>query len=372
MDAPLRASRLTRSQPRRSFPAPMAVQPTMREIAAEAGVSLTTVSLALRRHPRIPPETREKILRIAETHGYTRDPVVSTLMNQLRTARQHRGVEKIAVLSWWDRPGAQNARGVQLYEGMRERAKRLGYEIEEFWAREPRMTGTRLSQILHTRAIRGIVLSSMLHSRGRASLKWEHFAAATMSHTILQPRLHRVAPTHYENMILALRSLKRLGYTRVGYVNLVESEDMNNDTWLAAYLAYQFRLHGSITIPPLLTPRWDKTALKTWLARHEPQAVVSNWPELLTLLRELKLQVPADLGFACLDTLPGVEPWAGIDVRRNEVGARTIDLVVEQLQNNEYGLPAAPKTVTVEGAWHDGPTLKLPSRAAVSAGAGER
>lgn len=335
----------------------------MRAIAAEAGVSLTTVSLALRRHPRISEETREKILRLAEVHGYRPDPVVSTLMNQLRTSRQNRTVEKIGVLTWWDKPGVrQNERGTQLYDGMRVRARQLGYEIEEFWAREPRMTGARLSQILYTRSIRGIVLGSMLHSRGRASLKWEHFAAATMSHTIVQPRLHRVTPAHYQNMILALRSLKRLGYTRVGYANLIESDDMNNDVWLAANLAYQFRLHGAVTLPPLLVPRWEKAAMRAWLARHEPQAVVSNRPEVLPLLRELGYGVPDDLGFACLDTLPSVEPWAGVDVRRHEVGARTIDLVIEQLQNNEFGLPASPKTVMVEGVWRDGPTLKARSR----------
>ncbi len=35
--------------------------PTLREIARRAGVSHTTVSLALRNHPSIPEETRERM-----------------------------------------------------------------------------------------------------------------------------------------------------------------------------------------------------------------------------------------------------------------------------------------------------------------------
>lgn len=331
----------------------------MRELAAQAGCSLTTVSLALRGHPRISKETREKILQLAQASGYTRDPLVATLMNQLRASRKNRATEKLALLTWWDRPGAKlNERGRELCEGIRLRAQELGYEIEEFWAREPRMTAGRLSQILHTRAIRGIILMSMLHARGRASFRWELFAPATVSHTIVQPRVHRAATSHFQVMVHALRNLKRLGYTRVGYVNLFEQEDMNNDAWLGGYLAHHFRGQQAIPIPPLLLPRWDKARVAAWLEEHRPQAVVANMPEVPALLQELGYRVPADIGFASLDVLPGVEPWAGIDVCRREVGARAVDLVVEQLQNNELGLSQRPKTVMVEGVWHDGPTLK--------------
>src|SRR5687768_9296979 len=106
----------------------MANLPTMRELAALAGCSQTAVSLALRNHPRIPLSTRNRILAIAKKTGYTRDPLVSTLMTQLRSSRKARTVEKLAMLTWWDKPGPQNPRGLALHEGMNERARHLGYE----------------------------------------------------------------------------------------------------------------------------------------------------------------------------------------------------------------------------------------------------
>jgi LacI family transcriptional regulator len=330
---------------------------TMRELAEQAGCSQTTVSLALRNHPRISTATRERIFEIARKAGYMPDPFVATLMTQLRSGRRIRASEKIGMLTWWDKPGPQNPRGVVLHEGMHRRARQLGYEIEEFWVRAPRMTIDRLGRILHTRSIRGLILGGMLHARGRVSLDWKHFAAAAQGHTILKPGLHHAVHGFSHGMILVLRNLKRLGYTRIGYVNLIEQDDMTNNAWLSAYMGYQYRARPQDTIPPLLTREWDKTKMAEWIERYRIQAVISNMQDVLGMLRELGLRVPGDVGFACLDCLPSIDTCSGVDLMRGEVGAKTVDLVVEQLQNNEFGLPAHPKTVTIASVWCDGDTL---------------
>ena len=47
---------------------------------------------------------------------------------------------------------------------------------------------------------------------------------------------------------------------------------------------------------------------------------------------------------------------AGIDQNNEQVGAAAVDLVVEQLHGNSYGLPEIPKTVLIEGRWITGTT----------------
>ena len=336
----------------------MATPPTMRELAVLAGCSQTAVSLALRNHPRISRVTRERILAVARKAGYTRDPLVSTLMTQLRSSRKARTVEKLAMLTWWDKPGPQNPRGLALHEGMHARAHHLGYEIEEFWARAPRMTNTRLCHILHTRGIRGLILTSIPKARGRVSFDWSHFAPAASGATILKPGLHHASHAYFQAMVLTLRKLKRLGYARIGYVNVIEQDDMNSNTWMSAFMGYQYRVRPHDIIPPLLTQDWDQKRLAEWIDRHKIQVVVSNMHQVLDLLRGIGLRVPTDIGFSSLDCLPSIDTCAGIDLRRGEVGAKTVDLVVEQLQNNEFGLPAVPKTVNIEGVWCEGNTLK--------------
>ena len=67
---------------------PLDRRPNMQQIADAAGVSKSAVSLALRNDPRIPESTRKRIQTVADKMGYRRNPVVDSLMTQLRSGRQ--------------------------------------------------------------------------------------------------------------------------------------------------------------------------------------------------------------------------------------------------------------------------------------------
>lgn len=335
---------------------------TIRELALLAGCSKTAVSMALRDHPKISKKNRLKIQALAKKHGYTRDPVISTLMNQMRSGRRNRTAEKLGILTWTPPSKTASNSGQDLFAeqlngGIQRRVTALGYELDVFETWEPGMTGARLSRILHTRGIRGLVLMSIPRARAHVSLNWSYFAAATTSYTILKPNLHRAMPSHYEGMLLALRSLRHHGYERIGFVNLLHSEDMIKEAWLAAYLAYHFRVQGEIRIPPLLLPEWDLKRMDEWLDKNKIQVVLSNWTTPLTMMKELGYKVPRDIGFASLDCFPGGKDCAGIHQQRDIAAAMTVDLVVEQMESNRLGLPEHPKTVLVDGVWQDGPTL---------------
>lgn len=332
---------------------------TLRELATLAGCSAVTISLALRNHPRISQKTRTKIQRLAEKHGYRRDPIVSTLMNRLRSSRRSRPVDRIGVLTWWPtRDGERSLPyGVQSHNGICQRADTLGYGVEFIWAREPGMTAKRLTQILRTRSIRGIILTTMPRARGHVSLDWQHFAVATVGYSILKPALHRATYSHFQGMIIALRTLRARGYKRIGFANLITQEDMANDAWLSAYLGYHYRSEGTIAIPPLLLSQWDYTKFAAWQKMYKPEFVLSNNTQPLEFLRQMKYRIPEEAGFGSLDCMPGATAYAGISQPRDRVSAKAVDLVVEQLENNEFGLPEVPKIVMVEGLWQEGPTV---------------
>ena len=55
------------------------VRVTHKDIAARFGCDKSTVSLALRGHPRIPDATRRQICKLAERMGYRPDPALSML-----------------------------------------------------------------------------------------------------------------------------------------------------------------------------------------------------------------------------------------------------------------------------------------------------
>src|ERR1700677_1971268 len=61
--------------------------PTLRELAAIAGVSHQTVALALRDSPRITKGTRERLQLLAKDAGYRRKPNVSAWAAYVRTKK---------------------------------------------------------------------------------------------------------------------------------------------------------------------------------------------------------------------------------------------------------------------------------------------
>jgi len=335
---------------------------TIRQLAVLAGVSRTTVSLALRNHPSIPSRTRQKILKVAEKAGYRPDPVVSSLMNHLRVQRSKRLTEKIAYLTFWREADKwkKNVNEFGYFNGCCNRAQELGYEIEHFWAKEPGINASRLSSILYSRGVRGVILAPLPIHLGHVSLEWDKFASVALGLTVLKPSMHRVSHAYHEGMMLALRMLKHHGYQRFGFVNLAVYNRRAKYGWLSGFLTYlyQFQPAPSSHVPPLLMEEWSQPAFARWLRRYKPDVLISNTQEALDTSRAMGLNVPRDIGYICLHRLLSTDPWAGVHRFPERIGAAAVDVLVGQLQNNELGLPAFPKTVLIEGEWQDGPSIR--------------
>src|ERR1043166_2092493 len=100
-------------------------RPTMRTLAIAAGVSPMTISLALRDHRSVGAQTRKKIQQLARELGYRPDPVLSHLMQHLRSSRVGRSPVNLARIMTAD---AEFTR--RLAAGVVARATRLGYAID--------------------------------------------------------------------------------------------------------------------------------------------------------------------------------------------------------------------------------------------------
>lgn len=330
---------------------------TLRELATLAGCSHSTISLALRNHPRIPQATRDRIQALAREHGYSQDAVVSSLMTQLRTARKARQPEKLAFLNMWaERDPNHFTTGP--FVGARQRAAELGYELEEFWAKEPGMTAKRLTNILYTRAIRGLIVGSLTRPKGHIALNWSHFATVTISQTIVRPAHHCITSAKSHGISLTLRTLKHRGYKRVGFTGAVNEALRVNEDWLAGYLLSEFEKPVKDRIEPLMVEHWDPGALRNWIRKYRLEAVVSNNYVPLHLMRDLGYDVPGEIGFAVLDVMLPNVPCAGIDQQRGRMGAAAVDLAVSLIERNQFGISSDPKTIHLQGVWQDGPTIR--------------
>lgn len=352
----------------------MAGRPTMKQIAEVAGVSIATVSMALRNSPKITAETRAKVRAAAEKLNYRPDPLIAALSNRRRETRP-RGLETIAYLTAFPtREGWRNNRfSPAVYDGARARAAQHGYRLEHFWLREPQMTPRRMADILQARGIMGLCIAALPEAVPQFAFPWEPFCAAAVGYSMAKPALHRACPHQFQGMQLALNQLRRLGYRRIGVALGRRVSKIVAQNWIASVLLFQ-HAHGRNAAVCLVYDESDRVELKRWMERHKPDAMIVSDIALLEWIREIGVRVPEDMGVVPLERWSG---FACIDQKPERVGAAVVDLIVGQIQRNETGLPPDPRVVMVEGAWVPGPSVRggpllpeAPAQAADAADAG--
>ena len=334
---------------------------SIRDLAAQIGVSHTTVSLALRNSPRITLALRKRVQREARRAGYHADPTVSNLMARLRTIRTNAVRETLGLITAWPtRNGWREAPNhVRFFDGAARRAREAGYAFDEFWLEETGMTSRRMSRILRARGIRGLVLCSLPDPGGRLALEWKHFACVAKGLTVQHPPVHRVVSSHYEDMHLVLLELARRGYRRVGFV-LGEALSARVDrAWLASCLLHQNDVPKGGRVPPLITrtPAEEKDFAR-WFSVHRPEVILYSEQPVRAWLDRLKVTVPQNVGLVHLDWSPNLAPLAGLDSDPEMLGEAAIDLLIGQLQANELGIPKHEKIVAVRGHWVEGATVR--------------
>lgn len=322
----------------------------MKDVAKRAGVARSTVSMALRNDPSISLPTRQRIQRLAEEMGYRTNPMVSALMTGLRTGRKETRPITLAFVSTFPDELEKGMSSLGRYRnGACTHARNLGYHIEHFRLSPPQMTAKRLNEVMRARGITGIVLAPF-PDRAAASFQidWEFFATVAIGHSLKSPQIHRVVHHHSHGLNLAFDTLYSRGYRRIGLIMTSLLDQRVDHNWTAAFLVK--RLLHKEDFPMLISETWTEAIFRRWFEREKPDAIVSILPEVPVWLKNLGLRVPEDVGYATLDRCPEA-PWPGVDQNSDHIAAAAVDLLVEQLYHNRYGIPETPKSVLIEGKW---------------------
>lgn len=335
--------------------------PSIRSLAAKAGVSRTTVSLALRNDRRLTAGTRQRIQALARELGYRPDPTFARLLAHVRARTAVKQTESVAWLTAFpSRDGWRNESYVfrEYFKGASERAHQLGYRLDEIWAKEPGMSGRRVSAILRARNIRGLLIAPVPASRGHLSLDWRHFAVAALGYSMWKPEFHRVVANYYQCGMLALREMKRRGYRRIGFAMPDYVDERINHQYLAPFLIYQQTIRASDRIRSLVTRNWEEETFLGWLKKNRPDVVLSTGHLPGRWIRNSGLRVPEEIGFVHIQSESRAKQSAGVYQNPETVGAAAVDLLVGQLHRNEMGIPVRPTILMVSGDWVEGATVR--------------
>lgn len=337
---------------------------SVRAIAKQAGVSASTVSLALRNSPRLARETRERVQAVARKLGYHPNAKVVALMSQLRASRKVGAEACFAVVSFYPtpKPWEEIAHFGHIYRSMSERADQLGYRLEPFWIKAPGMRLSRARQILDARGIQGLLCFGSPEVDQEFPREFDPYAIVTLGQSI-RTRLHRVTSHFFGDTWRALEKVHALGYRRPGLVLGHYDEARGGSASSSAYLGWcEQRLGPSAALPILRLEAVEEHSLLGWLKDHAPDVLVfvhvsHTLDRFREVLRANKARIPKDLGIVAISQILERGGFAGMQQNQKVMGARMVELLAGLILNLDIGFPEHPRIEMIESDWIEGTTL---------------
>ncbi|MCG8443451.1 MAG: LacI family transcriptional regulator [Caulobacterales bacterium] len=196
---------------------------TVRQIAREAGVSITTVSRVLNNHPRVSDQAREKVLAAANKARY-----VATVGKRSTTTIALIYTGELALGSPFD---------AALMEGMAGAMEEFDFDLMVLDANRVRQPHETYSQMFMRKGIRGAILRSSATAREAARMIGdEGFPAVVLGDRFEHDSLTFVGSDSRQASQEAVEHLMDLGHRRIGVVTNVE-DDYDHLERLAGYRA---------------------------------------------------------------------------------------------------------------------------------------
>jgi len=330
------------------------------KVAKKAKVSQSTVSRALKNHPALPEETCLRIQKIARDLGYVPNPLISSIFRSLKRGNARKSLGTLAFLTahpteheWKDYATYRD-----FYKGALERATEQGFSIEVHWAADPELTVERLESILLARGISGIIMSSRGSIKTFNEIAWDKFSVVRigLSHQTLRFNCAVNHQTH--TLRLVASQLQSKGYKKIGFAISSKQNAAAEQNWISGILLYQNSIPVENKVSVYFPQNLEKDTFLDWYKNYKPDAVVSVNPDTARWLSVEGLKIPDDVGFALLDWHPDYGPFSGANQNSSYAGEAAVDMLLDQLRRNEFGIPKRPRTLLIESSWIEGTSLK--------------
>ncbi|HVM59629.1 MAG TPA: LacI family DNA-binding transcriptional regulator [Verrucomicrobiae bacterium] len=279
---------------------------TIKDIAEQSGVSLSTVSLVLNDNPRISESTRARVLKTIQRLGYQ--------PNRAARALAWRHTRTLAVLVPQLRHAFADVYFGEIVSGIHDRASRLGYKIMLEVARTEFIESKEYYQLYDQKFVDGILfIGANSHHRFVSDLSDGARPFVMVNNYSREHDLNYVVANHRYGAWQAAKHLVRLGHKRIGFIagglgDIQTSRDMLE--------AFQDVLedHGIEGDPNLVVDGWltEEGGMKATedLLRRNPDvtAVFSSNDKMalgaIKKLNELGMRVPQDVAVVGFDDIP--------------------------------------------------------------------
>ena len=320
---------------------------TIKDIARECGVSLSTVSLVLNNNPRISSTTRDKVLKAVERHQYQPNAFARSLASQSSQVLS-------VVVPNLNHVFADVYFG-EIVSGIYEQASSLGYKIL-FDVANPRFIGGgEHINLLKSKRVDGMLfLGSSIYDEFLFDLEPENYPVVLVNHYFPGRRLPFLSADYVSSARLASDHLLDYGHKAIGIL-------CGTNT----HTALDFRTHfidfcQKRGIPEANLPWADGWFTEQggyestkWLLERNPglTAIMAGNDKMaigaLRYLKERKLRVPEDISIIGMDDIPAAEfTTPGLtSIRHNlyDIGVQAVTCLIgmfrEELERVQKLLP---------------------------------
>jgi len=334
---------------------------TLKTIAKEAGVSIATVSMALRGQGKLAPDNVARIRQIAEDLGYRPDPMLASLASRrFRSGEQAEGLP-LALLEFPPFESERNST-TQYREHLIDHATALGYAPQVYSVQEMGRYHD-FTRVLYHRGTVGAIITGQPEADLFANrVRWKNFTLVQCGRYRSTLPLHTVRPDIFQAIKLSFESAYARGYRRIGFAIGRHPEVLEDDLARlgAANAHIQIQLDQKDQIPPYFESLREIEPMLKWVDKHQPDVIISFSVALWHFLKDRGAKNSKDIGFACLhlnDESEEPVAFSGLNQSRREIARQSILLTDQMVRHNERGVPETARHILIASTWVEGATL---------------
>ncbi|MEX2261416.1 MAG: LacI family DNA-binding transcriptional regulator [Bryobacteraceae bacterium] len=315
---------------------------TLQDVGRRLGLSTTTVSLALRDHPRISKATKEKIHKMIAEMNYEPDQVARALVMGRSNL--------IGVIV----PNSSDPYYAEVFKGIEDGARASNfhillsngsYELEPYEQRARELMSLRVGGI--------IMAPPFTQERPKLPGFWRqlrdrHFPIVLINRQLKPPIFHQVAAAYSHGMKAVVETLAALGHHRVAYVS-GEVPLLPIRQRLADFRRYA-RRHGfdddaKLIVAGPLTPAGGYEACRQlWsTVERKPTAIVifsdTVAVGVLRFLHDEGVHIPGDISLISLDGTAASEfthpSLTTVTTPMYDIGRKGFELLLSSMEKKE-------------------------------------
>ena len=325
---------------------------TLKNLAKELKVSVSTVSKALRDSPEISNETIEKVKDLAKKYNYRPNKIALSLKSN-RTLT-------IGVII----PDILNRFYSKVLNGIHDSADQFGYDVITINTKESILKEIDSLQILSSGTVDGVIIAMSEETLNKND--YSHIKEFTMKETpiVMFDRVtdkincDKVIIDDFDAIYNEVKSLKDLGRKKIGFITTIN--DLNVGKYRAnGYRKASFDLFGKFNKNLILriSKNHDKhLEIEKFIKKNKPDALISAdiicGVISINIARNLNIDIPKELsvvGFGDKTISEYSTPkLTTIFQHGTEIGNRSVELLVDRMNSKWFGLNKNQNSYTTE------------------------